>query len=108
MLDEGVPVHRNVLMPTYEKDERLKIYKEVNIPSKDIYEAVGYDGIVSAQMPSTEMRHYRRHYPDELENNKEIFKKSPFYTAPIMRGQSRGIKSGILAGIFGGGEPDAT
>ena len=36
--------------------------------------------------------HYRKFYDDELENNKDLFPKMPFISAPIKRGQSRGLK----------------
>lgn len=45
-------------------------------------------------------RHYRRFIEDELENDKEIFPKSPFRNFPIKRGQSRGVQS---SGWFGWG-----
>ena len=38
---------------------------------------------------------------DELENNKTIFKKSPFLTIPIMRGQQRGLSSNFLDKLLG-------
>jgi len=79
-------VHRNVLMPVYTRDERLKVYREASAPPESLYMAIGYDGAVTDQKPTRGQRHYRKFYMDELENNKEIFKKSPFHTVPIMRG----------------------
>lgn len=31
-------------------------------------------------------KHYRKYYADELENCKEIFTESPFYTVNVVRG----------------------
>ncbi len=39
-------------------------------------------------------KHYRVYFEDELEHNKEIFDKPIFYTAEIMRGQTRGVEKG--------------
>ena len=63
--------------------------------------AVGHDGAITDHAPVAGNRHYRKFYMDELENNKEIFKKNMFYDAPIMRGQSRGLKKGFFDSIFG-------
>ena len=104
MVEAGLAVHRNVLMPAYERDDRLKVYRETNEPPESLYMAIGYDGAVTDQMPTRGERHYRKFYMDELENNKEIFKKSPFYTAPIVRGQSRVAASGFLGGLLGGAQ----
>ena len=92
-------------MPVYQLDPRLKIKRDaqVDFVSKEVYMEVGYDGIVSENSEPSGMKHYRKYYEDELENNKELFKRSPFYTAPIFRGQSRGIKHGFLSGLFGDG-----
>ena len=46
-------------------------------------------------------KHYRTFYDDELENNKEIFKRMPFYTFDVMRGQSRGAKKSSWFGSSG-------
>jgi hypothetical protein len=62
--------------------------------------AVGYDGPVTDHAPIAGNRHYRKFYMDELENNKEIFKKSVFNHAPVMRGQSRGLKKGFFSNLF--------
>lgn len=87
-------------MPQYVKDERLKVYREVASPPESLYMPIGYDGAVTDQKPTAGKRHYRKFYMDELENNREIFKKSVFYEAPVMRGQPRGIAQGFLATIF--------
>ena len=45
-----------------------------------------------AQIMDMSMKHYRSFFDDELENNKDIFKRMPFYSFDIWRGQSRGAK----------------
>ena len=106
MIMAGLPVHKNVIMPTYEKDERLKVYREVDAPPESIYMAVGYDGAVTDQAPVKGERHYRKFYMDELENNHEIFCRKPFHKIAIMRGQSRGLNPGFFDKLFGGGNED--
>jgi hypothetical protein len=69
----GILIHKNLLMPQYQMDERLKVYREVSVPSDSLYMAIGYDGAVTDHQPITGNRHYRKFYMDELENNKEIF-----------------------------------
>ena len=66
-------------MPQYEQDERLKVDREVNQPNTVLYEALGWD-----EERSTERKHYRLFYNDELENIKQIFPKaSPFNSYSI-------------------------
>ena len=65
-------------------------------PPESQYIAVGWD-----EDATTERKHYRRFYPDELENVKEVLHiASPFMTYEIKRGQSRGAKAGLLASLF--------
>ena len=47
MAEKGMPVHKNVIMPTYKMDERLKVYREENVPSESLYMGIGYDGAVT-------------------------------------------------------------
>ena len=54
-----------------------------------------------AQITDISMKHYRSYYDDELENNKELFSRMPFYSFDIWRGQSRGAKK---SSWFGGGD----
>ena len=87
-------------------DERLKIEVEVNKPPASLFKEVGYDS-----KPGEGKKHYRRYYPDELENVKDdkgnSLIKSPFLSEEITRAKQ--VKSGgLLAGLFGGasgGEP---
>jgi len=82
--------------PTYEMDERLKVYKEIDPPHDDLYMGLGWD-----ENKDTKRKHYRQFYSGNLENNTEIFpEKSPFDTFDIKRGQSRGIKKGGLFSAF--------
>ena len=85
---QGVDVHKNVLFPTYVYDERLKIKVEkLPKPPATLYYEVGYDfEVPDPAKPETANKHYRRFYGDELENIKEIFPKSPFHTANVIRG----------------------
>ena len=49
MLNMGIDAHKNILMPVYQLDPRLKIKRDaqVDFVSKEVYMEVGYDGIVS-------------------------------------------------------------
>ncbi len=42
-INKGVDVHHNLVWPKYVKDDRLKIFREVDSPPETIYYAVGYD-----------------------------------------------------------------
>ena len=106
MLTEGIPIYKNAIMPRYEKDERLKIQREVHVPPESLFMAIGYDGAVTDQAPVAGNRHYRKYYMDELENNREIFKHSPFYKTPVMRGQERGLKAGLFDKLLGIGKTE--
>lgn len=52
------------------------------------------------------VKHYRKFYDDELENNTEIFNRQPFHKFTLTRGQSRGLSKGIFGSLFGGGAQD--
>lgn len=72
--------------------------REVNPPAESIFMGLGWD-----ETPDQKRRHYRRYYPDELENIKEVMPiPTPFHTFDIKRGQSRGASKGLLGGLFGG------
>lgn len=85
-------MHKNMLMPEYGLDERLKIQREINLPPPSLFWGLGYN-----QTPEEKKRHYRRYYPDELENVKEVIPKLPFHTCIVKRGQSRGASKGLLS-----------
>ena len=52
-------------MPFYKYDERLNIERESEIPPPELFKGVGHD-----PAPKAGVKHYRRYYPDELENVK--------------------------------------
>ena len=55
------------MIPTYTFDERLKINREVDPPPPSLFIGLGFNAT-----PEDKKRHYRRYYPDELENVKEV------------------------------------
>lgn len=85
---QGIEAHKNVLYPSYVFDDRLKIQIEkLPKPPVSLYYEVGYDfEVPDPTKPETQNKHYRRQYTDELENIKEIFPKSAFHTANVIRG----------------------
>lgn len=79
---------QNVIMPKYEHDKILDIDRECEQPPQDLFIGLGWD-----EDKDTERKHYRRFYPDELENVKSILPKaSPFNQYDLRRGQTRGAK----------------
>jgi hypothetical protein len=90
-----------IVMPKYKLDERLKVDREVEPPSKTLYIGLGWD-----EHAGQERKHYRQFYNDELENDKEIFpRESPFESYELHKGQSRG---GASNGLFSSATKDAT
>lgn len=85
MKSAGDDLHKNVLLPKYKLDERLKINREVSKPKSTIYMELGYNEN-PPEKPEEERKHYRKFFNDELENNKELFPKMPFHTVDIIRG----------------------
>lgn len=84
---QGGNVFKNIVMPVYEMDKRLKVYREVKMPPISAYIGLGWD----ENPPEQKRKHYRRYYTQELETVKEIMPvESPFASFSIMRGQSRG------------------
>ena len=65
MKRSGIKSHKNVVIPLYADDERLKIKREVRPPPASLFIGLGFN-----QTPSDNKKHYRRYYPDELENIK--------------------------------------
>jgi len=99
-MQEGKDVHSNIIMPVYEKDTRLKIFRERNKPPSSIYYEVGYDGPITNAEPAVRNKHYRKYYVDELENNRQIFFRKTFSNIDVKRGQSRGLRKGLLDMLF--------
>lgn len=85
-----------VIKPEYAYDERLKINREVNAPPDSLFMAIGFN-----QTPEDDIKHYRRFYPDELENIDDMVGDKPFNEFDILRGASRGNKAGLFSGMFG-------
>jgi hypothetical protein len=72
----------------------------VNIPPDSLFIGLGWD-----ENPDSKRRHYRRYYPDELENIKEVMPvASPFDQYDIKKGQSRGASKGFFG--FGAKKED--
>ena len=72
-----------VIMPTFKRDEKLKIDRETEVPPEELYMGLGWD-----EDANTKRRHYRKFYTDELENVTEVMgeKKSPFNSYDLKRG----------------------
>lgn len=87
----------NKVLPLYKYDPRLKIDVEVDPPPTSLFKAVGYN-----EKSDDGVKHYRRYYPDELENIKDKngipIINSPFIEEHIFR--SKPIKSGGLLGAL--------
>lgn len=73
MKRSGANPYKNILKPTYRKDEMLNVHREVNHPPDSLFIGLGYD-----EEPEDNRKHYRRFYPDELENVKELMGEPPF------------------------------
>ena len=70
----------NVLYPQYKWDERLGVDREVEIPPQTVFMPIGYD-----RTKDDGIKHYRRYYPDELENVGEVMQASPFLCEDMFR-----------------------
>lgn len=92
------------LMPKYEKDHKLNIDREINVPPESIYIGLGWDADANSKR-----KHYRMYYNTELEKVKEIFMDlednpdenaiaSPFHRFDLRRGQKRGLSN--ASGLF--------
>jgi hypothetical protein len=95
----------NIVMPQYRRDEKLNIDREFDVPPETLFMGLGWD-----EDAETKRRHYRRYYPDELENITEIMgdKKSPFNSYDLKRGQARGAKVSFWAKITNNVKTDAS
>ena len=83
-------------MPKYKHDDVLDCDREHCKPPETLYIGLGWD-----EDATTERKHYRRFFPDELENVKEVLHvSSPFQTYEIKRGQTRGAKAGFWASLM--------
>ena len=91
-----------MVLPKYSLDERLGIQREVNPPPPSIFIGLGFNNV-----PEDKKKHYRRYYPDELENVKEVMPKLPFTEIKVVRGQQRGVSKGFFS-LFSKPEKDNT
>lgn len=92
----GANAASNIIWPAYERDTILECDREVNKPPESQFIGLGWD-----ENAETKRKHYRRFFPDELENVKDILPlASPFQTYEIKRGQSRGAKASVWASLF--------
>ena len=82
----------NIIKPKYNMDPVLNVPREVSKPSDNLYIGLGFD-----DQPEDDRKHYRRFYPDELENCSELMPKSPFTEYPIKRGQTRGASKSFFS-----------
>lgn len=96
LVQKGQDADTIIKMPQYKKCPRLKVDKEVNIPSSKLYIGLGWDDDAT-----TLRKHYRKYIPDELENDKEIFpQKSPFNTYYAFRGSEGGLDEKAKPKLF--------
>ena len=94
----------NIYMPQYEYDDTMLVDRECNKPPDAMFIGLGWD-----EDKETKRKHYRRYYPDELENVEEILPNpSPFNQYDLKRGQSRGAKVSAWKSLFGGVKHDAS
>lgn len=103
MKQTGEKAHKNVIMPKYAFDDRLKINREINPPPASLFIGLGFN-----QVPEDKKKHYRRYYPNELEEVKEVIPKLPFHEEKIMRGQQRGVSKGFFSSMFSKPNTDET
>jgi hypothetical protein len=77
-------------MPTYFHDPKLKVDREAEGPPESLFTGLGWDPEAISKR-----KHYRRYYPDELENIREVMPMlTPFDSFDIKRGQTRGNSKG--------------
>ena len=91
MKKEGINPWKTIIMPQYTFDKILNVFREYKKPPESLYIGLGHD----ENPPEDKVKHYRRYYPDELENVKELLPNpSPFTSYVIKRGQTRGASGG--------------
>lgn len=78
----GSLAFRIIVYPEYGKDERLQVDRECGIPPESLYLPLGWD-----EFPTQRRKHYRKFFPDELENVLDVMpKKSPFDSYLLKKG----------------------
>jgi hypothetical protein len=89
----GANPYKTIVRPKYTLDELLNVYRESDAPPDTLYIGLGWD-----EVPEDKRKHYRRYYPDELENVKELMPvPSPFLAYNLKRGQTRGASKGLFS-----------
>jgi hypothetical protein len=69
-------------MAKYKLDPRLNVHREIAPPPESVFIGLGWD-----ELPTSGKRHYRRYFPDELENVREVMSSAtPFHTYEIKKG----------------------
>lgn len=82
----------------------MNIDRETNIPSDKLFVGLGWD-----EDSKTDRKHYRRYFPMELENCKELLPSaSPFNQYDLIRGQTRGAKKSLFESLKGNFKTDAS
>lgn len=90
-----------VIRPSYVFDQRLLIdvEEEDAVPPASLYIEVGHD-----RAAGSGDKHYRRYFPDELEQvteNGQFIIETPFRSEPVSRAE-KPADSGLFANLFGG------
>ena len=80
MKKKGSNGNKMVVLPHYKFDDRLKIEREVESPPPSLFIGLGHN-----ENKDSGKKHYRRYYPDELENVEVIFPRKPFHEEKIFR-----------------------
>jgi hypothetical protein len=88
----GSNVNKTVILPKYKFDDRLKLDREVDSPPPSLFIPLGFN-----ENKLAGNKHYRRYYPDELEDVREVIPRKPFHEERIFRGQTR---AGSFFGFF--------
>jgi hypothetical protein len=73
--------HKNIILPKYKFDDRLKMHREVDKPPAAVFMPLGYN-----KAPEDNKKHYRKFFDDELENDTDIFRKKIFTRCSVVRG----------------------
>ena len=81
MKDNGQNSNKIVVLPKYKFDERLQIDREIHLPPASLFQELGFN-----ENKDAGKKHYRRYFPDELEEVSSIMPRKPFYEEKIYRG----------------------
>jgi hypothetical protein len=73
-VEQTFKIAQNIVMPKYTHDDLMDVDREEDVPPPQMFIGLGWD-----EDKDTRRKHYRRFYPDELENVKELMpRESPF------------------------------